>query len=464
MRILLVNPPTSRQPLPTEHVFPNGLLFVAAVLERVGHQVMMYDNNVDQRQPIDFVPFKPQLIGFSVLTGKSIECAIEQSMEFKERLPEVPVVWGGVHPTLLPEQTLSEPYIDYVVVGEGEYTALELVQHLETGVPPVEEIKGLYYKEGGRVVRNEPRPFIKNLDELPDPSWHLLDVPSYAKTFTLNTSRGCPFRCTFCYNQAFNRGRRSEFSAERIVAQIKHLQSRYGARTIKFYEDNFTINSKRLQEFCHRLIEEEIKIEWECEGRVHLKEKLLADMAHSGCYAMGIGAESGSQRMLDFLQKGTTVEQTERICRLMVKYGIGPRVYVMVALPTETLEDFNATLAMLKRLRFLSCEIMVYRPYPGTELYDYCVRNGLFTPPQKLADWVHFSELYDVENNLGQIPEEILLRELNKFKVRYLINPSLFELRTRPFKVLAKILNPYKAGRFLFRLSRAALARMGGRD
>ncbi len=108
--------------------------------------------------------------------------------------------------------------------------------------------------------------------------------------------------------------------------------------------------------------------------------------------------------------------------------------------------------------------MMVYRPYPGTELYDYCVRNGLFTPPQRLADWVNFSELYDTKNNLGEIPEEILAKELKRFKIRYLITPSLFELRTRPSKVVAKILNPYKVGRFLLRLTRAILARIGGRD
>jgi anaerobic magnesium-protoporphyrin IX monomethyl ester cyclase len=215
MNILLVNPTTSYQAGFRKYaVFPYGILFLAAVLEKAGHNVTIYDNNIDSRKPEDFVSVNANLIGFSVLTGRSIGNAIDQSKVFKEIFPRASIVWGGVHPSLMPEQTVAEPFIDYVVVGEGEYTLLELVNHLEEGKPGLHSIQGLVFKQGDIIIKNDPRPFIKNLNELPDPAWHLVDIKQYS-AITLNTSRGCPFRCTFCYNQTFNKGRRADFSAEK---------------------------------------------------------------------------------------------------------------------------------------------------------------------------------------------------------------------------------------------------------
>ena len=443
MRILLVNPPTSNQPgFPKYSVFPYGILFLAAVLERNKYDVEIYDNNVDDRNPEDFVSFKPDLIGFSVLTGKSIGDAMNQSIAFKNILPRAKIVWGGVHPSLLPEQTIIEPYIDYVVVGEGEYTLLELVQHLEDANNiKLKDIKGLLYKENNRILRNEPRPFIKNLDELPDPAWHLIDVKKYSD-ITLNTSRGCPFRCTFCYNRPFNKGRRSDFSPERIVSQIEHLQQKYGATSVKFYEDNFTINRKRLREFCKLVISRKLKIEWNCESRIDLDEKDIALMARSGCTWVGLGVESGSPRVLAFLRKDIKLEDVEKTCRLLAKHKIGPGIYLMAGLPTETVEDFTMTLQLLKKLHFQSYEYMIYRPYPGTVLYDYCVNNGLFTPPAKLADWANFSDLFATDTNLSNVPQEFLNKAMASFRRRYPLHKFKFGIKHDFSHLLAQLLNP----------------------
>lgn len=152
IRILLVNPQTSDQPGFKKYaVLPYGILFLASVLEKAGYLVKIYDNNIDSRKPEDFVSFNPDLIGFSVLTGRCIGDAIDQSIKFKEILPKTKIVWGGIHPSLLPEQTIIEPYIDHIIVGEGEYTLLELVQHLEKGEPKLHDIKGLVYNENNEI-------------------------------------------------------------------------------------------------------------------------------------------------------------------------------------------------------------------------------------------------------------------------------------------------------------------------
>jgi len=194
VRVLLVSPSTVLYSslVKTYATFPNGILYIGAVLEKHGHEVQIYDGNIDSRQPKDFIPFSPDIVGFSVLTGPNIDAAIAQSIEFKNIMPGVKVVWGNVHPSILPQQTLTEPYIDYVVIGAGEYTLLELVEYLEKGrTTRLSEIKGLAHKENSNIIINEPRPFIKNLDELPDPAWHLVDVPKYWD-ITLNTSRPAP--------------------------------------------------------------------------------------------------------------------------------------------------------------------------------------------------------------------------------------------------------------------------------
>ena len=438
--------------------FPNGILYMAAVLEKFGHQVCIYDNNVDERRPQDFLSFRPDIIGFSVLTGPTIADAIDESLEFKRIMPRAKVVWGNVHPSLLPEQTLIEPSIDYVVIGAGEYTLLELVQHLEDGNSKLAEIKGLAYKENGRVIINEPRPFIKDLDELPDPAWHLIDVKKYWD-ITLNTSRGCPYRCTFCYNRAYYQGYRGDLSAERVVSQIEHLRRRYGAKRIKFYEDNFTSNLKRLRKLCSLINDKKIKVKWDCETRAGLNEKDIALMAKSGCISVGLGVESGSPRMLKFLHKGTTIETIEETFWLLVKHKILPRIYIISGLPTETMEDFKLTQQLIKRLDTPPYQYMMYLPYPGTILFDYCVSHGLITPPQKLGDWADFTARFESKVNLSQVPRKTLDSAIAEFRRAYAIRPLRFTLRHNPSYFMSLILSPPRLWRAIRNLVRYYLSR-----
>jgi radical SAM superfamily enzyme YgiQ (UPF0313 family) len=312
MRVLLVSPSTTVHStfVKTYATFPNGILYIAAVLEKAGHNIQIYDANIDSRQPIDFIPFNPDVIGFSVLTGPNMDSAITQSKKFKTILPATKIVWGNVHASILPKQALAEDYIDYVVIGAGEYTLLELVDHLENGQYNLDEIRGLAHKKNGRIIINEPRPFIKNLDDLPDPAWHLVDASRYWEA-TLNSSRGCPYRCTYCYNTGFHKKYRADFSAERIIAQMERLNREHGVKFIRFFEDNFTFNRKRLRHFCQLVIEKKLKMKWDCDSRADLKREDVALMAKAGCASLALGMESGSQRMLDFMQKGITVADME---------------------------------------------------------------------------------------------------------------------------------------------------------
>ena len=311
-----------------------------------------------------------------------------------------------------------------------------------------EEIKGLAYKKDGKIIINEPRPFIKNLDELPNPAWHLVDVKKYSN-ITLNTGRGCAFRCTFCYNTAFHKGYRSASSAERIISQIEHLQKHYGVKHVRFFEDNFTSNRKRLREFCNLLMGKKLKVKWECDSRADLDEEEIALMAKSGCFSVGLGIETGSQRMLDFLRKGTTVGEMEKTSWLFVKHKITPTVYIMYGLPTETTEDFRMTHELLKRLDNPPYMYNRYVPCPGTTLFDYCVANGLIIPPEKLGDWVKFTVLYFNEVNLSSVPQEMIDEAIAKFRRTYALQRFGFTVRHDPSYFWIILRNPLEFFRAL---------------
>jgi len=433
MKVLLVNPSAQvHNPMvKTYATFPNGVLYVASVLEKSGHNVMVLDCNIDSRTPGDFVEFGQDVIGLSVLTSPDLDSAISMSRQFKKVMPKAKIVWGGVHPSIMPHQSLSESYIDYLVIGAGEYTMRDLCNSLQNGNFQPKEIDGLAYKENDQIIINEKRPFIQNLDELPDPSWHLVDVSKYWH-ITVNTSRGCPFRCTYCYNTAFHKKYRAGLSADRIVSQIEYLKDKYGIKFFRFFEDNFTFDRERLRRFCQLLLDKKLKIKWDCDCRADLDERDIALMAKSGCTSVALGIESGSQRLVRFLKKGETVEAMERSFWYFVKNKIIPRINILYGLPTETAEDFGLTLKMLSRLDNPPYMFNHYVPYPGTTLFEYCVENSLIKPPTRLKDWASFTTYHGTKANLGEVPDSVLEQALEDFRRDYAVRRFKFMLKHNP--------------------------------
>lgn len=432
MKILLVNPARKNFDAFGRHsVFPNSLLYIAAMLEKDGHEVRIYDNQVDMRDTKEYVGFNPQLIGFSVLSGPNISEAIQQTKEFKKLLPSVKIIWGNVHPSVLPEQTIAEDYIDYLCIGAGEYLIVELAKYLETGTPKINEIKGLVWKDGGKVIINELSEFIKNLDELPDPAWHLIDVLSYWEK-SLNTSRGCPSKCTFCYSPLFYKGYSGDLSAERIVNQIEHLYERYGVKFIRFFEDTFTCNRDRLRRFCELLIKRNLPVQWDCDSRIGLADEDIALMSKAGCLSVGLGIESGSPRIIKFIKKGITVRAVEETIKRLAHHKIMPRLYFIAELPTETVEEFKETQGLIKRLDQPPYQYMPYMPFPGTVLYDYIVKEGLIKEPANLAEWAGVLTLRAINPTYLKVPPEMLDKALGDLRHLYFLRPLRFAMRHMP--------------------------------
>jgi radical SAM superfamily enzyme YgiQ (UPF0313 family) len=381
---------------------PQSLLAIATPLDLAGYKVRIIDQRIEphwkevllaeiEKQPICF--------GVSSMTGPQIRYGLEASKIIKQN-SNIPVIWGGVHPSLLPEQTLENENVDIVVQGEGEETFFELVQALEKG-NQLKDIRGIWHKEKGMIKRNPPRPFI-DLNVQPPLSYHLVNVEKHLiKVFgvehlSLFTSRGCPHRCAFCYNTAFYKRAWRGLTSEEILKRIKRIKAYYGIKGIIFTDDLFLINKKRVKEVFEGFVEEKIdiicsKLDVHVNELSSLDDDFLKLIEKCGCKILAIGAESGSQRILNLLKKDYEIPQLIDFNKRLSKFKIIPSYYFIVGYPTETREDISQTVSLMLKLlnenRNAVKAINIYTPYPGTELFDFSVKHG-FKVPWRLEEWV----------------------------------------------------------------------------
>lgn len=425
--ILLINAITRKQ-IPA--FVPNGLLWVATVLKQKGFSVVLYDRNCDSRSIEEVLKqYNPKIVGVSVLTGEVILDGINISKFIRDNYKDSKIIWGGLHPTLFPNYVLAEEYVDYIVMGEGEYPMLELAENLLEGKHNLKDIKNIGYKTDEGIKINLLRPFV-NMDELPFPDFSLLDISKYfllrpyaKKTLCLMTSRGCPFNCTFCYNKKVNMGKWRGMSALRLIEMIKLIKKEYDIDGFLFHDDNFDANAQRLKEFCDILIEEKIKIKWEHCSRVnYATEERLKLEKKAGCEMIAYGLESGSERILKLIKKGQTVPQIEKAINLCKKTGISTGVGSIIGYPFENENDLNETLALFKRVEPTHIFATIYNPYPGSDLYDYVIKEGLFKEPPTLEGQGKIYTVDNLELNMSSISKKILQEIIYKYLTRNLIN------------------------------------------
>jgi radical SAM superfamily enzyme YgiQ (UPF0313 family) len=457
--LLLINA-KSRDVLPG--YLPYGLLWIAGVIREKGYEVRIYDRNVEKIGLKETLGrYQPKLVGISCLTGPVIDDAIDVSKAIKAISEEIPVVWGGLHPTIFPHHVLVKEYVDYIITGEGEYPVLELLDCLLKKNRRLEEIKNLGYKEKGKIRLNPARAFI-DLDELPLPAWDLVDIKKYcqqkfysSRVVTLNTSRGCPFRCSFCYNQAVNKRRWRGISAEKILEHMRHLHSAYDIQGFQIYDDDFDANKRRLIEFCNLLLKEKKTYLWQHFSRVnYAREDTLELEKRAGCKLIEYGVEGGSPRLLDFIQKDQTVEQIKEAFAVCRKVNLASSALFMVGLPTETKEEADQTISLVDSLGAFQTICTIYRPYPGTKLYDYCKEKGLFRLPDDLEEQGTIYSISDTELNVSQVPTAYLGRIPFRFNFYNICNELKFSLKERNYrKILFYIRNrfSFEHFRWLFR-------------
>ena len=396
---------------------PLAALYIGTVLQEHGYSVQVIDQRVDPawaetlRQALYE---RPLWVGISAMTGRQIHWGLEASRIVRDAAPAVPIVWGGVHPTILPEQTLAHPLVDIVAVGEGEMTALELSQALrergtreagrEKNLTPtvIGAIAGLVWAHEGRVIHNVPR-YYTPMDEWPLLDYRLVDVESYIlsevpgeRSLQITTSRGCPFHCGYCYLTVVPDGRRYRAERpERTVERIERLLREFDLNAIHIIDDEFFTRRDRARRVCELILERGIEVTLRTNCRVDYIDRMSLEelqlFRKAGFKHLYLGAESGNDRVLDFIHKDITREQIVRANRKLRTVGIAPKFSFMGGFPTETVDEVKDTIRLMAHLvrenpQAYTTPVQLYSPYPGTELFDYCVEQGMRVP-QDLEDW-----------------------------------------------------------------------------
>jgi len=393
MRVLLLNPP-GHQKIDSEipkrinaeisSLPPLGLLYLAAYLEAAGHEVKVLDAKAGDfsYEAIDSAvrEFAPQVLGLTGHTHNLLDMR-EVSRRAKAADPDLFVVWGGPHATAFPQSAALTPEVSALVVGEGEVTFAELLENLpKTG--DAGEVPGTVYARGGEAVFNPPRELIKDLDALPFPAREKLDLKAYfssagegERASSLSSSRGCPYRCSFCStpHTAFRKR-----SAGKVADELEEC-AQLGIKEVYFVDDTFNLDKKRVRELGEEILRRGLKIAWTVRARIDLLElDTLKLLKKAGLSRIQVGVETGSAEGLKVLNKELTPEQIEAGFKIIHRAGITSAAYFMLGLPNERKkEDIVHTIEFAKKLKPDYCLFGILTLYPGTELYQKGLDEGV---------------------------------------------------------------------------------------
>lgn len=391
---------------------PIGLAYLAAVLEKAGHQVKVLDcaalSMSFQELKTRIVQFKPDIVGVTAMTP-TVGSALKVASLVKEVSPSTLVVFGGVHPTFMDKEMLREvDHVDVIIRGEGEHTIIDLVSALEER-RGLKGVLGITYREEGSIYRNPERPYIENLDDLPKPGFRHFPLEKYRvfgrKILPVVSSRGCPFQCSFCVtSRVFGRKVRMR-SPINVVDEVEWLKKEHGADAVTFYDDTFTFSKERVERICEEIMDRGLNIPWDCQTRADcLSPELLKKMRDAGCEAITLGVESASPNILRAVGKGTSPEQNEKAVRIIKEAGISVIVSVIIGYPGETMKDVNLTLEFIKKLKPDDAYLCIATPYPGTELYRLVKEKGW----KMLDDWSKYDTLTPTFENPETPPKQLL--------------------------------------------------------
>lgn len=380
MKIFLIYARKVREP---SNMPPMGILILGALLrQKTDHKVRLFDMGFDSDQEIfdECLKEKPDVIGLS-----TDSIGYQSGLTLLNKLRGLPfeprIIVGGVHPSIDPEKTLKETGADLVVMCEGEYTLLEIMERLSSQ-SSYEDVTGIAFIKNGKFVINQARPFIKELDELPWPDRSLAnyqryldarpDMPFIYPTMVVMTNRGCKGNCIYCQPVVRNMyGKRMRYrSVDNVISEIAELRSRYDFKSILFNDDDLLFNGKEwLYDFCNKMELHFANLKWACYSRIdQIDDKMARKMSKAGCYAIAFGVESGSQKILNYMRKGYRVEQVSDVFDICRKYGIISTANLMVGTPGDSRDTIKNTANMLIKAKPDLVRVSITTPTPGSDL------------------------------------------------------------------------------------------------
>lgn len=355
---------------------PMGVLYIAAVLEKEGFNVRIVDANAEGLTIDDVVnvvkEYEPQIIGISCNYAPLNNLSITLSERIKEVRKDIPIVIGGNHATASYKHILSKgkDVIDYIIRGQGETIFLNLVNTLNNKIS-IEKVNGIAYIKDNNIFSTQNEDSIKDLDELPMPAYHLLNMKIYNR-YNIISSRGCPYNCNYCASNVVTGRKVTYRSTRNIVNEIKHLITNYGQKHFWFSDDTFTANYKHTNELLDLIIKENIKFDWSCLTRVNkTKLEILEKMKMAGCKYISYGVESGDIKMLQNMNKNIKLQDVKEALELTKQVGIDMYTFFLIGYPGETKDSIKSTFDLIREIKPTGASFAIVIPLPGTTLWEY---------------------------------------------------------------------------------------------
>ena len=381
--------------------------------------------------------FNPSVVGISAKTQNFIAATIVAKIA-KEINPDIKILVGGVHSTMNGSKVLNCKNIDFLAIGEGENTIVELLLALEKDTE-LNSVSGIVFRDNGKIINTKPRSYVEDLDLLDFP---LTNAPKVFKDFDkypkeafgyIFASRGCPYACTFCESKSMWTRKVRYRSPENVVAELKQMNE-FGINKVNFDDDTFGISKKNIKTINNLMHDELPNMTYTCETVVQLAkdENVVKDMKHGGCTGVFVGIESGNNEMLKKIKKTQTTDESIQAMRNLQKHGIESHAFIMVGFPSETEETFKETMDFIPKLKPDSIIFSIFTPYPGSDIYNECKDEGIIEGEFDLAIYNHQSPLNCFTK---YIPKERFY-ELRKKAVKYVDNYNRRKKIIRAFKIL----------------------------
>lgn len=366
-----------------------GLAYIYSSLEEAGCNVSFQDyqcRKVSIEEILSYIDRGQfDVVGMQTYVSNINKC-LTMAEIIKDRRPDTKVLLGGPHATIFPDMVIKHPAVDFVCVGEGEITCKELVEYLYRETEP-KDVSGLYYKDrDGNIRKNPGRPFVKDLDSLPVPKYEIFNPAQYypavhirgKRVFNFITSRGCPYKCSFCAATKIWGNRYRHHSVERSINEMKILKEKLNVDSLQIYDDNFTTNKSRVKRLCKKMIDENIGLQWICYTRADAldDEEMLLLMKKAGCYMIVVGIENGNERLLKLINKSLDLTVAQKNIQLTRKVGLNVLSSFMIGLPSEAMEEIEKTITFSKNIGLTYATFPIFAPYPGTPIYEMAQKYG----------------------------------------------------------------------------------------
>ena len=393
MRVLFVDPRAA------ERGYNLGIAYLCASLKAAEHECLVLDlNNIHRGEPVSTVRrvierYRPGLIGISGVSW-AFKSAREAA-QYIRTVSKVPIVQGGIHASLVKDRILEHPEFDIVVVGEGEETIVDLANTLDAG-GDLHRVKGLGFREDGRVVMNEERDPPKDLDGLPFPDFHPFGLRRIY-SYPLLTSRGCPYTCTFCLSPVLSERRWRARSPENVIEELEHAVREYRIRAFNVRDDNLTLRMDRAKKFCDLLAAKNLGLRWSCNNGIFARwvdDELSGKMRKAGCVEVSLGVESLVPEIFDEVRKGEHLKDITNAVRALRGAGVRVRGFFILGLPHDTYENSMLTYRLAKELGLDDYGWNTLLPFPGTGAAEWVRDHGTILVP----------DVWDVRH--GNIPFE----------------------------------------------------------